>query len=84
MIKEFPNTGKDFSGFDAAYRFLGGNDYSYGPMQCEAPIGIMRGDVCIAKWRNMSAEEHNSLDGVITFRDGGPRYGTAIVEIYER
>ena len=84
MSKEmvFKNNGDDFSGIYAAKKWLKENGYSYGSLQRNDPVGILKGDFNISKWRNLSAEDAASLDGRITFQDGGPRSGTAIVSIY--
>lgn len=48
------------------------NGYSVGEMCGPQPIGIMRGEWQIAKWRNLTKREQDQLDGTITgnFRDG--------------
>jgi len=73
MIKTFDNKG-DFGAYDAARNWLRCQGYTYGSMQGSAPIGIVRGDCYISKWRDMSEKERSELDGKMTaplfFRDG--------------
>lgn len=56
----------EFQAYYAACAWCEENGYSHGSMQRDAPIGILRGDWIIAKWRNLSAEERQQLDGTIT------------------
>ncbi len=56
----------EFVAFGKAVAWLKERGYSVGSMQREAPIGVMYGDVSIAKWRNLSASEIAALDGTIT------------------
>ena len=56
MKKVFDKTG-DFAAFQEAENYLKENGYSWGSMQRDDPIGIMKGDYDIAKWRNLSAKE---------------------------
>ena len=69
---EFNQTG-DFSAVNAATKWLQDHGYSYGSMCMDMPIGILKGSWCIAKWRNLSSEERQQLDGTIscinTFRE---------------
>lgn len=63
----------DFRAVGEAERWLEEQGISYGSMQRGAPIGLMRGDVAIAKWRNLSREERDALDGTmesVSFRHG--------------
>ena len=49
------------------------NGYSYGSLQRDANVGILKGDWCISKWRNLSAKERAELDGYMhsnNFREG--------------
>ena len=79
MKKVFDKTG-DFEAFCEAENYLKKNGYSWGSMQCDDPIGIMKGDFNISKWRNLSTNERNALDGIIT---GDTRNGPVTVEIYK-
>lgn len=78
MTKVFDKTG-DFEAFREAENYLKKNGYSWGSMQRDDPIGIMKGDYDISKWRNLSSKERNALDGTIT---GDKRNGPVTVEIY--
>lgn len=75
----FPNTGVDFSGWNNCAAWLEANGYSYGEMQRDAPIGVLKGDYAIAKWRNMSALEKRGLHGTVTWGGLSPRRGAAIL-----
>lgn len=79
MTKIFDRTG-DFEAFRDAESWLKENGYSWGSMQGDAPIGVMRGDYDIAKWRNLSTREINALDGTIT---GDKRNGPVTVTIFK-
>lgn len=69
---EFNQTG-NFSAVNAARDWLRDHGYSYGSMCGDMPIGILKGDWCIAKWRNLTPKERNQLDGKLIssdFRNG--------------
>ena len=54
----------------AAEAWLRENGYSYGPSQRGAPRAIMKGDVSIAKWKNLTGREKSFVDGrLLTGRD---------------
>lgn len=58
--------------FDAYYKalaFLKTSGYSYGSMCGDEPIGIMKGDYRIAKWKNLSKEDKKELDGIVISPD---------------
>lgn len=62
-----------FNSYHAAKKWLTENGYSYGSMQRDAPIGIVKGDCLIEKWRNIEDFELAELDGVMVsndFREG--------------
>jgi len=82
-IKRFEHTGEDWSGLHAAESWLRSNGYSVGSMQRSDPIGVVKGDVLIAKWRNLSAKDKRELDGCIVPDGGRFRDGAAIVDLYE-
>lgn len=68
--KVFKGNG-DFKSFYEATSCLNNNGYSYGSMCSPMPIGIMKGDYLIAKWKNLTNSEKAALDGVMeTSRDG--------------
>lgn len=79
MKKEFTESG-DFEAYYAASKWLDENGFSLGSMQRDDPIGIMKGDYCIAKWRNLSAADKRGLHGVLT---GDKRNGPVTIEIFE-
>ena len=68
----------DFAAYYAACDWCKKNGVSYGSMQRDDPIGLMRGDCDISKWRNMTKKEQDSLDGQMT---GDKRNGPVIIEI---
>ena len=71
MKKTFKDE-RTFGAYNAAETWLRSRGYSYGSMSAPHPTGIMRGDVLIAKWKNLTAVERAQCDGTITgdFRDG--------------
>jgi len=78
MIKTFDQQG-DFAAARAAENWLHEGGYSVGSSERGAPRGIMRGDVLIAKWRNLSRRERATLDGQMT---GDMRNGPVTVELF--
>jgi hypothetical protein len=78
MIKTFDQQG-DFAACDAAESWLREGGYSVGSCERGSPRGIMRGDVPIAKWRNLSPRERKTLDGIMR---GDMRNGPVTVEIF--
>ena len=80
--KEFKNTGETFSAHYNAVKFLTDKGYSVGSMQREAPIGILKGDILISKWRNLDEQDKKELNGVIIF-DASPRNGNATIFLDE-
>lgn len=72
-VKKFPAHGT-FLAVGDAESYLRENGYCIGSMQRNAPIGFAGGDCeYVSKWRNMTRDEHKSLDGVILsddFREG--------------
>lgn len=63
----------EFKAFYAAQDWCRANGISYGSMQRGSPIGLMHGDVWIAKWGNLTKSEQNECHGTMTspsFRDG--------------
>ncbi len=71
----------DFVAIRAAEQWCRDNGYSYGSMQRDDPIGLMKGDYSIAKWRNLSANEIKQLDGTIT---GDKRNGAVKITIFNQ
>lgn len=78
-IHRFESTGEDFSAVNAAEKWCQENGISVGPMQAHAPRGLMRGDVAISKWRNLSDEDKAALSGMMT---GSMRHGPVVVEVF--
>jgi hypothetical protein len=68
----------DFKAFYRAQAWCEGQGVSVGEMQGPEPIGLLRGDFAIAKWRNLSAAERRVLDGTIT---GDKRNGPVTVTL---
>lgn len=83
FAKTFENTGHDHSGLDAARAWLRDHGFSYGSLQGPAPVGILRGEYEIAKWRNLTARERRELHGTIEPGPLGFRAGPAIVKLHE-
>jgi len=70
MIKVFKGTQKDnFEAYDKAAKWLDDNGFSYGSMCRNEPIGIMKGDYSIAKWKNLEKEHIGMLHGTIESTD---------------
>jgi len=59
----------EFKAFYAAELFCQNNDISCGTLGRDLPIGLMWGDVEIAKWRNLSVEDIKLLHGRMTSKD---------------
>jgi hypothetical protein len=70
-----------FESYYAACHWLTENGYSYGSMCCPQPIGIMKGDYNIQKWKNLSNFQISQLHGVMTSSDW--REGSVLIEIFE-
>ncbi|WP_199287344.1 hypothetical protein [Acinetobacter portensis] len=77
---EFAQVG-DFSAVSAAENWLREHGFSYGSMCMDMPIGILKGDWCIAKWRNLTAKERNQLDGKLLSSDF--RSGPVVLQLKE-
>ena len=62
----------DFQAIYAAEKYCNENGISYGSMCSPYPIGLIYGEVVIAKWRNLTKKERDLVDGTITgdFRNG--------------
>jgi hypothetical protein len=79
VIIRFDEVG-DFKAYYAACDWCKKNGVSYGSMQRDDPIGLMRGDYDISKWRNMTKKEQESLDGQM---NGDKRNGPVTITINE-
>lgn len=74
---QFPNIdGEDHSGLRACQEWLTANGFSYGPLCRDQPVGVLKGDYQIAKWRNLNHYEQQLLDGEIRPMAGGWRGAT--------
>jgi hypothetical protein len=71
FTKTFSNEGT-FQALYAAQDWLQSNGYSYGSLCREMPVGILKGDWAIAKWKNLTKKEISELDGHF---DGDKREG---------
>jgi hypothetical protein len=78
MVEVFTQKG-DFAAYYAACHWCKESGISYGSMQRDDPIGLMRGDWDISKWRNMTKKEQSALDGIMT---GDKRNGPVTIEMY--
>lgn len=78
-MKTFSEKG-DFKAVYAAENWLKENGYSVGIMQAGSPRGILKGYFMISKWRNLSTEEQDHLDGTM---DGDMRNGPVTITIKE-
>jgi hypothetical protein len=80
-LKVYEKTFEGTEAFEAirkAEAWLKERGYSVGTMQGPAPMGIMKGDYDIAKWRNLRPSERYALDGQI---DGDKRNGPVTVRL---
>jgi len=61
-----------FGAYYDACAWLKENGYSYGSMCGSMPIGVMKGNFIIAKWKNLTELEISELDGrmIGEFREG--------------
>lgn len=74
--------GMDFGAYYAAETYALEQGFSIGSMCGDLPIGIMRGEYYIAKWRNLNVKERKQMHGIITSLDF--RSGPVTVEVFER
>lgn len=84
MTKDFEITFKgthEFEALFAAQKWCEANGYSYGRLERGAPIGLLRGDFEISKWRNMSAAERKALHGTISTANLSYREGPVVIRI---
>lgn len=72
----FSNNWNEWSAYNKACEWLRNHWYSYWSMQWDANIWFIKWDVLISKWRWLSKEDIDSLDGYIT-NIGGHRNGSA-------
>lgn len=80
MQKTFKANGTFQSYYDAV-QWLEDNGYSHGSMCGDKPMGIMKGDWSISKWKNLTNKQIKELDGTMTSSDF--REGDVIINIKE-
>ena len=71
--KTFNQNDFDFAALHAARAWIRDQGYSYGSLCRDMPIGLLKGEWTIAKWKNLTDKERNQLDGQMTssdFRNG--------------
>ena len=76
----FSETG-DFKAMRAAEEWCAQRGISSGQVQRDEPRGLVRGNVRIAKWRNLTNKERASLDGTMT---GDMRSGPVRISLKEK
>ena len=69
----------DFEALYAAQAWCLERGISYGSTCGPDPIGLLYGDYCIAKWRNLTPKEKRTIDGIIT---GDKRNGPIRIKMY--
>ena len=55
-----------FEAYRAACKWCEENGYSHGSMCRDMPIGLLKGNWQIAKWRNLDSSERESLAGTMS------------------
>jgi len=74
-------TGEEFEAYHKAEKWVKDLGYSVGNMCGEEPTALMHGNYeWIAKWKNLTTEERNSVHGVI---EGDKRKGPVTVMLFE-
>ncbi len=68
----------DFQAVSAAEKWCNEHGISFGFMQGNAPRGLKCGDCTIEKWRNLSTNDIENLDGQMT---GNFRNGPVVIEL---
>lgn len=63
--KIFKGDGSTFGATYEAEAWLRDNGYSYGSSCVCSPQGVLKGDYCISKWRNLSMKERSEMDGLL-------------------
>jgi hypothetical protein len=84
VIADFEMTFKgqrDFEALHLAEEWCRANGYSYGRLERGAPIGLLRGDFDISKWRGMTAAEREALHGTMSTSDLSYRHGPVVIRI---
>jgi len=75
----FDNKGT-FEAMYAAQQWCKDNGISYGSSCVSGPVGLLRGNYCIAKWHNLNHKERAQLDGTIS---GDLREGPVKIQLKE-
>jgi len=79
MFEVIFNQEGDFEALYAAKAWCRSNNISYGSTCRDEPIGLMHGDYYVAKWKNLTAKERRTVDGVIL---GDKRNGPLTIKMY--
>ena len=74
---------EDFGAYNAAQMWLEEHGYSYGPLQADAPTGIAKGDCEISKWRTLTDQERDDLDGTMNAPGRTYRTGPVYIDLKE-
>ncbi len=69
MCMTFLSNGETFSAIEKAETYVRSLGFAIGSMCGDLPIGIKKGDFEISKWRNLSKEDIDTLDGKIVSND---------------
>ncbi len=69
-----------FESMYAANRWCINNGYSYGSTCFRSAVGLKKGDYLVAKWKNLTKQEIDGLDGIMFSDDF--REGTVRIHIY--
>lgn len=69
-----------FEAYYSAVKWIKENGYSAGSTCVFSPVAVFKGDCCVEKWRNLSPEEKNDIDGLL---DGDFQEGPLTLEIYD-
>ncbi|MFJ3481746.1 hypothetical protein ACIPL1_00010 [Pseudomonas sp. NPDC090202] len=77
FTKTFSEAG-DFQALFSAQKWLDAHGYSYGSTCRGSPTGILKGEFFIAKWRNLSHQQIEELDGQMS---GDNRNGPVTVTL---
>lgn len=72
---------EEFKALRMAEEWCKRSGYSIGSLQADAPTGLLRGDVAISKWRNMTQKQREALDGTISAPGRTYRTGPVYVRI---
>lgn len=77
FTKTFSEPGT-FHALYAAQKWLAQNGYCFGSTCRGSPIGVLKGDFIIAKWRNLTKREIDQLDGELS---GDMRNGPVTIHL---